>query len=490
MALIVAVLAVISLVAGGFLGTFRHRAYGVWSLAGVLIAIVTANVVGTSIGVWMAASIGTTEASPVLVLVKTSVLLLVSLIISYYASDLLPAQNDPKTRTDNIIAGFLGVFNAYLVIATVLVYVQGLNNSFSVSLFGDGQSFNFNRMFVDGLPWITSVLVLTIVGWSSVCKFMQAWAKLRGTSNTTPPPSTGSMTTGTNYQYSSPTSGFNPSFGPSSGAVAPPPAAENTEKKGWFGSLGGWFRRNEKQSDADTGGTNAPISSQTPAPSSYSPATYQGTSGATPPYGIATGNTGYNSSYNSTPTTGSSYTNTSTSYSAPAYSTGYSATPAAPASASGYSSTSYTAPATSPGYSPSTSYTPPATNSGYSSTYSPPPASPSYPSSYGGTSTTGSTSYPSSYTPATGTPSTYNTYNPGVSSGFAAPNPPSATDAAIGGLAAGGLAGGLLGATYNPSMSGGFSDMNDYQDNDEESDFFDEDEDDDAQDGYSPSYRG
>jgi hypothetical protein len=485
MAWIVAVLAIISLVAGGFLGTFRHRAYGVWSLAGVLIAIVTANVVGTSVGIWMAASIGTTEVSPVLVLVKTSVLVIVSLIISYYASDLLPAQNDPKTRADNIMASLLGVFNAYLIIATVLVYMQGLNTPFSATIFGDGQSFNFNRMVVDGLPWITSVLVLTIVGWSSVRKFKQAWAKLRGTSNTTPPPSTGSATMGTSYQYSSPTSGFNPSFNPSSGASATPPAAENTEKKGLFSSLGGWFRRSEKQSDADASGTNAPMSSQAPAPSSYSPATYQGTSGATPPYGIATGNTGYNASYNSAPTTGSNYTNTSTGYSAPSYNTGYSATPATPAATPGYSSTSYTAPAANPGYSPSTSYTPPATNPGYSSTYSPPPASP-----YGTTSTTSSTSYPSSYAPATGTPSTYNTYNPGVSSGFNASNPPSATDAAVGGLAAGGLAGGLFGATYNPSVSGSFSDMNDYQDNDEENDFYDEDEDDDSQDGYSPGYRG
>ena len=78
MASIVAVLAVIALVAGGFLGTFRHRAYGVWSLAGVLIAITTADIIGTSIGVWMASSIGTTDVNAVFVIVKTSVLVMVS----------------------------------------------------------------------------------------------------------------------------------------------------------------------------------------------------------------------------------------------------------------------------------------------------------------------------------------------------------------------------------------------------------------------------
>lgn len=483
MALIVSVLAIISLVVGGFLGTFRHRAYGVWSLAGVLISIVTANIVGTSIGVWMAASIGTTEASPVLVLVKTSMLVIVSLVISYYASDLLPIQSDPKTRADNFMAGSLGVFNAYLIIATVLVYVQGLNSDFSTGLFGDGQTFNFNRMFVDGLPWITSLLVLTIVGWSSVRKFKQAWAKLRGTSNSAPPPAPGSSTTGANYSYSSPNSGFTQPYTSAGGSSTSPPVSDSAEKKSWFGGIGDWFRRGEKSADSNDASTNAPMNSQAPASSSYSPASYQGTSGATPPYGIATNNTGYNTGYNSVPATGSSYTSASTSYTAPTYSTGYTATPAAPAS--------------NPGYSPSTtSYTPPSSSTtGYTSTYTPPAASPSYPSSYGSTSTSAPSSYPSSYSPSTSAPSTYNAYTPGTSSGFAPANPPSATDSAVGGLAgglAGGVAaGGLFGANFtNPAMGGGFADMNDYQDNDEENDFYGDDEDDDSQDGYSAGYRG
>ncbi|MEY3989813.1 MAG: hypothetical protein RI985_894 [Chloroflexota bacterium] len=472
--IIVAVLAIISLVTGGFLGTFRHRAYGVWSLAGVLIAITTANIIGTSIGIWMASSIGSTEITPVLVLVKTSVLVIVSLIISYYASDLLPAQHDPKTRSDNIKAGSLGVFNAYLIIATILVYVQGLNNDFSASLFGDGQSFNFNRMFIDGLPWLTSVLVLYIVGWSSVRKFMQAWAKLRGTSNTTPPASTGSTTAGTNYSYTPPSGGFNPSYSPSSSASAVPPANESTEKKGWLSGIGEWFRREEKPSDSDMGGTNASVTTQAPVQPTYSTSTYQGTSGATPPYGIATGSTGYTPNYSNAPSTGSNYTAAPTSYTAPSsYGSSYNSTPTPAAPTTGYSST--------------TSYTPAAPTTGYSSTtsYTPPSSSPSYPSSYGSTPVSSSPSYPSSYSsPSSATPSTYNS---GVTSGFTPSSPPSTTDAAVGGL----VAGGLFGATFaNPATSGGFGDMNAYQDADEDDAYFDEDEDDDSQDSYPSGYRG
>lgn len=465
MALIVAVLAMISLVAGGLLGTFRHRAYGVWSLAGVLIAIVTANIVGTSIGIWMAASIGTTEASPVLVLVKTSVLVIVSLIISYYASDLLPAQNDPKTRSDNIMAGSLGVFNAYLIVATVLVYVQGLNNSFSMSLFGDGESFNFNRMFIDGLPWITSVLSLTIIGWSSVRKFKQAWAKLRGTST----PSANSTTGSTNYSsYPASSGGFNQPYSAPSSTSAVPQATESTEKKGWLSGIGDWFRREEKPVESDSSGTNPPMNLQSSAQPAYSSPTYQGTSGATPPYGIATGNAGYNSGYSSTPATGSTYT-------APSYSTGYSSTPAAPSPTPSYSSgTSYTAPSSTPGYSSGTSYT--------SATAS---STPSYPATYGATPASSAPSYPASYSSSSSTPPS--TYNSGTTSGFASSTPPSTTDAAVGGL----VAGGLFGATYaNPASSGGFGDMNAYQDSDEDDAYFDEDEDDDTQDGYSTGYRG
>jgi hypothetical protein len=475
MASIMAVLAIISLVAGGLLGTFRHRAYGVWSLAGILIAIVTANVAGTSIGIWMASSIGTTEASPVLVLVKTSVLVVVSLIISYYASDLLPVQHDPKTRLDNIMAGTLGVFNAYLIIATILVYVQGLNNEFSINLFGDGQSFNFNRMFVDGLPWLTSVLVLYIVGWSSIRKFKQAWAKLRGTSSVTPPASTGSATTGANY-YPSQTGGFNPSYPtPSSSATATPP--ENQEKKSWLSGISGWFRREEKPSESDMNNPNASMSGQAPMSSNYSTSTYQGTSGATPPYGIATSSavasSTYNAGYNTTSNTGSGYSGSSAGYVAPSYNTGYTA---APASTSGYSST--------------TSYTPPASTSGYSSTtsYTPTtPASPSYPSSYSGTSTTPPSNYQSPSTPPN-----YSPYNPGVSSGFNPANPPSPApstpDAAVGGL----VAGGVFGATFaNSSMSSGFDGMNAYQDADEDDeDSFGDENDEDNYDGYSSGYRG
>jgi hypothetical protein len=474
MASIMAVLAIISLVAGGLLGTFRHRAYGVWSLAGILIAIVTANVVGTSIGIWMASSIGTTEASPVLVLVKTSVLVIVSLIISYYASDLLPVQHDPKTRSDNIMAGTLGVFNAYLIIATILVYVQGLNNEFSINLFGDGQSFNFNRMFVDGLPWLTSVLVLYIVGWSSIRKFKQAWAKLRGTSSVTPPASAGSATTGANY-YPSQTGGFNPSYPTSSSSATPP---ENQEKKSWLSGISGWFRREEKPSESDMNNSNASMSGQAPMSSNYSTSTYQGTSGATPPYGIATStavaSSTYNAGYNTTSNTGSGYTGSSAGYVAPSYNTGYTA---APAATSGYSSTtSYTPPASTSGYSSTTSYTPAA------------PASPSYPSSYSGTSTTPPSNYQS---PSTSTPSNYSPYNPGVSSGFNPANPSSPAsstpDATVGGL----VAGGLFGATFaNPAANGGFGDMNAYQDSEEDDGYFDEDEDEDSQDGYSTDYRG
>jgi hypothetical protein len=52
-------------------------------------------------------------------------------------------------------------------------------------------------------------------------------------------------------------------------------------------------------------------------------------------------------------------------------------------------------------------------------------------------------------------------------------------------------AGGLFGSNFaNPSMGGGFADMNDYQDNDEDGVYYEDEEDDDAQDGYSSGYRG
>jgi hypothetical protein len=60
-----------------------------------------------------------------------------------------------------------------------------------------------------------------------------------------------------------------------------------------------------------------------------------------------------------------------------------------------------------------------------------------------------------------------------------------------GGLAGGVAAGGLFGSNFaNPSMGGGFADMNDYQDNDEDGVYYEDEEDDDAQDGYSSGYRG
>jgi hypothetical protein len=58
-------------------------------------------------------------------------------------------------------------------------------------------------------------------------------------------------------------------------------------------------------------------------------------------------------------------------------------------------------------------------------------------------------------------------------------------------LAAGGVvAGGLFGAAYTPAMGSDFSNMNDYQDNDEENDFYGDEEDDDSQDSYPSGYRG
>lgn len=492
MAWIVAVLAVISLVAGGFLGTFRHRAYGVWSLAGVLIAITTANIVGTSIGTWMAASIGTTEVSPVLVVVKTSVLVIVALVISYYASDLLPNQGDPKTRADNFMAGSLGVFNAYLVVASVLVYMQGLNNEFVRNAFGDGQGFNFNRLFIDALPWIASVLVLTIVGWSSVRKFKQAWAKLRGTSNPTPSVTT-STTSGTSYGggYTQPSSGYTSSYAPSSTPTAVP-SNDSSEKKGWFAGVADWFRR-DKTPEAEGNPTNSASVAQTGSAAPYTSPTYQGTSGATPPYGIATGNAASGSSYSSgygASTNTSSY-NATSSYTAPATpsTTGYSSGYTAPSTSTystgntGYSTSGYSAtPATSPAassYTPTSSYSSP-TSTGYSSGYTTPASStPGYTTGYGST--------------PSGSTSSFGAYNPNVSSGFNA-NPsttpttpmPSATDAAVGGM----LAGGMFATSFGNQPMGNFADMTNYQDaDDDDGSFGDDDDEDNNYEGYTP-YRG
>lgn len=497
MAWIVAVLAIISLVAGGFLGTFRHRAYGVLSLAGVLIAITMANIVGASIGTWMAASIGTTEIRPVLVVVQTSMLVIVSLIISYYASDLLPAQHDPKTRADNLMAGSLGVFNAYLIVAMVLTYMQGLNNDFVRVVFGDGQGFNFNRLFIDALPWLASLMVLYIVGWSSVRKFKQAWAKLRGTDTTTanaPASSSSATTSNTSYGggYQSTQSGYSSTFATPASVPAPTPTPESSEKKGWLAGISGWLNR-DKSAESDTPAANAATVTQ--PTTGYQAPTYQGTSGATPPYGIATSNTVSGSNYSagySAPTSSSSYAPASTGYTASVpttstgYSSGYNATPPASSSFStgstGYSST-YSAPA-------STSYTAPnPTTSSYS------PASPSYSGSTtnyssGYTAPTSPTpGYSTGYTPTTpSSPSGFGTYNPSVTSGFnpsAPANPASSTDAAVGGMVAGGL---FASSFSNQPLGGGFADT--YQDGEEDYGYEDEDDEDDDQNNYPSSYRG
>jgi hypothetical protein len=396
MDIVISVLAVLALFAGVALGTFRHRSYGIWSFAGILLAMSVAHIAGGTLGDYVRSAVNG-DIVTVTVLVKITLVVVISLLISYYCDNLIPVTPDPKTRTDNIYAGSFGVVNAYLVVASILGYLKAIPNvdpQIADNMFAN----SFNNWLFDALPWVMLATFFYVIGWASVRKIRAAIDMLKASMQKTPAQSTSSTTaslpTSGSYSsspssYQSPSSSFSSSYTPSSSVSAAVPVAAavavaaipDEPKQGFFGRLFGGFGRKEEEPAALPPPAN-------PSPTGFgsyglnntgygsSSSGYQtpmsNLSGATPPYGINTG----------------SITGANPSYGTPA--------PAA--------------------------YQPPAQPSfgGYSSSYTPPPVAPSYTASGGfgqPSSGFGQSNPPSSgyQQPSFGTPAS--------SSGYITPTP-------------------------------------------------------------------
>jgi hypothetical protein len=320
MDIVISVLAVLALFAGVALGTFRHRSYGIWSFAGILLAMSVAHIAGGTLGDYVRSAVNG-DIVTVTVLVKITLVVVISLLISYYCDNLMPITPDPKTRTDNIYAGSFGVVNAYLVVASILGYLKAIPNvdpQIADNIFAN----SFNNWLFDALPWVMMATFFYVIGWASVRKIRAAIAMLKASMQKTPAPSTssttGSLSTSSTYSAPAAASWQQPSSSYSSGyqsssvaaAVATPVVAAipDEPKQGFFGRLFGGFGRKEEEPAAlpppanpsPTGFGSYGLGNNTGYGSSSSG--YQtpmnNPSGATPPYGISTGSiTGANPSY-------------------------------------------------------------------------------------------------------------------------------------------------------------------------------------------------
>ena len=320
MDIVISVLAVLALFAGVALGTFRHRSYGIWSFAGILLAMSVAHIAGGTLGDYVRSAVNG-DIVTVTVLVKITLVVVISLLISYYCDNLMPITPDPKTRTDNIYAGSFGVVNAYLVVASILGYLKAIPNvdpQIADNIFAN----SFNNWLFDALPWVMMATFFYVIGWASVRKIRAAIAMLKASMQKTPAPSTssttGSLSTSSTYSAPAAASWQQPSSSYSSGyqsssvaaAVATPVVAAMPDepKQGFFGRLFGGFGRKEEEPAAlpppanpsPTGFGSYGLGNNTGYGSSSSG--YQtpmnNPSGATPPYGISTGSiTGANPSY-------------------------------------------------------------------------------------------------------------------------------------------------------------------------------------------------
>jgi hypothetical protein len=344
MTLIVSVLAVLALLVGTALGTFRHRQYGVWGFFGVLLAMLVADSAGPALGLYLAGVVAG-DVATVVYLVRMLILLLVAGVFAYYCDDLIPEAQDPKTRQDNILAGILGFVNTYLLVAYLIRALGGLGTKGNEIIVGSG----LNQTLVLLLPWMTATIFVVIFGWSSVRKVMRAIAKLRGVSANTPPARPASTTS---------PSGFTPS--PYGSAYSTPTTTTTTTpvvaKPSAWSRLTGWMSR-PKEDAAPT-----------------SPPNNLSNNGITPPHGISglTGASPYSSQtpgYGNTGLTGgNTYASSSSGYGSTGTTSGYGSTGTT-------SGTTYSSPAS--GYSPtgmtgSFGATPPSNSSG---AYSSPPAS-------------------------------------------------------------------------------------------------------------------
>jgi len=320
MDIVISVLAVLALFAGVALGTFRHRSYGIWSFAGILLAMSVAHIAGGTLGEYVRSAVNG-DIVTVTVLVKITLVVVISLLISYYCDNLIPVKPDPKTRTDNIYAGSFGVVNAYLVVASILGYLKAIPNAdpkIAENMFAN----SFNNWLFDALPWVMMATFFYVIGWASVRKIRAAIAMLKASMQKTPAPSTssttGSLSTSSTYSAPAAASWQQPSSSYSSGyqsssvaaAVATPAIAAMPDepKQGFFGRLFGGFGRKEEEPAAlpppanpsPTGFGSYGLGNNTGYGSSSSG--YQtpmsNPSGATPPYGISTGSiSGANPSY-------------------------------------------------------------------------------------------------------------------------------------------------------------------------------------------------
>ena len=323
MSYIVSALALIAMAVGVALGTFRHRFYGVWSFFGILIAIAVTDVIGGILSGYIQVATGGVEDPTVITLIIRILLLTtLSALLSYYCENLLPVTPDPKTRKDNIIAGLLGFFNAFLIVGTIINYFRDYSAGLAVV------DWVINRYMLMLLPWSMVAIVLFLIGWASIIKIRNAISSLRGTpapapSNITAPIQNQTDQYGGSSYGQSPSSGFGGSsygqspssgFGGSSTAVQsavaagayastsaydtfaePEPAEEEAPapKQGfWAGMRQKLFeRRPVEDTNPDTTSNQAGFDGYGMQPQSASGTDAYGmtVSGATPPYGISTG---------------------------------------------------------------------------------------------------------------------------------------------------------------------------------------------------------
>jgi hypothetical protein len=368
MDIIISVLVVLALFAGIALGTFRHRIYGVWSFFGVLLAMNIANLAGSLFGTYLTTTVNG-DMVTVTVLVQITLVVVISLLVSYYCDNLIPMTPDPKNRSDNIYAGTLGFVNAYLIVGSILGYLKAIPNA-DPQIAGNIFANSFNDWLFYALPWMILATFFYVIGWASVRKIRAAITTLKDsmqkstpqpTSNTTGslpvPVNNGYSSSPSSSSFSSPSSSFSSPYTPSSSVSAAIPVAAaaavatipEEPKQGFLGRLFGGFGRKEEE-------PVAPPPPANPSPTGFgsyglgssagygaSSTGYQSPmsnpSGATPPYGISTGSiTGANPSYG---------TPAPTPYQSPTQS-----------SFGGYSSASYTPPPPppAPSYTPSSGF--------------------------------------------------------------------------------------------------------------------------------------
>lgn len=138
-----------------------------------------AHIAGGTLGEYVRSAVNG-DIVTVTVLVKITLVVVISLLISYYCDNLIPVTPDPKTRTDNIYAGSFGVVNAYLVVASILGYLKAIPSAdpkIAENMFAN----SFNNWLFDALPWVMMATFFYVIGWASVRKIREAIDMLKAT---------------------------------------------------------------------------------------------------------------------------------------------------------------------------------------------------------------------------------------------------------------------------------------------------------------------